>query len=330
VPVEARQLPPLTDDADPASLRTAIEQSLAAYTKSGDAAAQAAAARLLAIFDSTEDGGARRAAVAGALRVVRVRDPLLLTAYYEPELEGSLTPDAAFAHPLYARPTDLVDVDPRALDPECGCRPVAGRLDAGRLRPYPARGDIDTGALAGRGLEIAWAADPFAIFVLHIQGSGLLRLPDGRRLGVHYAGTNGRPFRSLGRTLVERGLLPKDRATLPEIRRYVEGLPPDEQRALLATNERYTFFRLADGGPIGSLGVELTPGRSIASDARLVPPGAVAYLVTPTYRRFVVSQDAGAAVTGAHADLFLGSGPEAEERAGRTRERGRLYVFLPR
>src|SRR6185369_12421008 len=109
----------------------------------------------------------------------------------------------------------------------------------------------------------------------------------------------------------------------------LESVPPEERDALFATNERYTFFRLTEGGPVGSFGVELTPGRSIATDPRLVPPGTVAYLATPTVRRFVVSQDTGGAISGAHADLFLGFGDEAGERAGRTRERGALYLILP-
>jgi len=168
------------------------------------------------------------------------------------------------------------------------------------------------------------------VFLLHVQGSGLLLLPDGTRLGMRYAGTNGRPYRSLGQTLVARGLLPSGRATLPDIRRVLQAMPPDEEQALLATNERYTFFRLSEGGAVGSLGVELTPGRSVATDPRLVPPGTVAYLATPSVHRFVVSQDAGAAVQGAHADLFLGSGPAAGERAGALREHGTLYLLLAR
>lgn len=330
VTVSARDLPVLEDDLDAASLRMAVERTLPVLQRGGDAAADAAARRLLEILDATDDPGARRRAIAREFRVLRVRDPLLLTAYYEPELDARLVAGGAFRHPIYGRPPDLVDVDPHGLDAGCGCRPISGRLERGRLRPYPARGEIDAGALAGRGLEIAWAADPIALFTLHVQGSGILRLEDGRRIGVRYAGTNGRPYRSLGRELVARGRLPRDRAGMSEIRRLLESLPPDDQRRLLALNERYTFFRLAEGRAVGSLGVELTPGRSVATDPRVVPPGTIGYLVTPSVRRFVVSQDTGGAVTGAHADLFLGPGREAEERAGRTRERGRLYLLRPR
>ena len=331
VPVGARALPPLTDDLDLESLRTAVARTLPAYARAGDPAAERAARRLLDVLDRVSDPRARRRTVSEDFHVVRVRAPLLLTAYYEPELDGRLAPDDTFSHPLYARPPDLVDLDPQTIDPSCTtCRRLTGRIVNGRVVPYYSRAEIDGGALAGHGLEIAWAADPIALFVLHVQGSGQLRLPDGRRVAVRYAGSNGRPYTSLGRTLVARGVLPEGQASLPAIRGVLESLAPADRAALLATNERYTFFRLADGDPIGSLGVELTPGRSIATDPRLVPPGALAYLATPSVHRFVVSQDTGGAVVGAHADLFLGAGAEAEEQAGRTRETGVLYLLLPR
>jgi membrane-bound lytic murein transglycosylase A len=333
VAVPPRALPAFVDDLGAESLRQAVLRTMPAYARAGDAGAEAAARTLVRIVETTPDPSTRRAAIARAFRVVRVRDPLLLTAYYEPELAGRLTPDARFAHPLYARPPDLVDLEPGALDASCsGCRRSSGRLDAGRLVPYFSRGEIEAGALAGRGLEIAWVEDPFALFVLHVQGSGRLRLPDGRTFAVRYAGSNGRPYTSLGRTMIARGLLPEGQASLWDIRRVLGALPAPEQRALLATNARYTFFRLLDdpGDPVGSLGVPLTAGRSVATDPRLVPPGALAYLATPSAHRFVVSQDTGGAVAGAHADLFLGSGADAEARAGRTREEGTLYLLLPR
>ncbi|HJQ83461.1 MAG TPA: MltA domain-containing protein, partial [Candidatus Binatia bacterium] len=220
--------------------------------------------------------------------------------------------------------------DPRVLDPGCDCRRLAGRVDGTRLAPYPTRGEIDAGLLAGRDLELAWIADPVDRFVLQVQGSGLLRFEDGRVIGARFAGTNGRPYRSIVPALVARGLVPAGRTTMPEIRAALARLEPDEQATVLATNERYVFFRLAGGGPIGSLGVELTPGRSVATDPKLVPAGTLAYLATPGVRRFVVSQDTGAAIRGAHADLFLGAGREAERRAGAMQDRGTLWVLLPR
>jgi membrane-bound lytic murein transglycosylase A len=296
-------LPAFTDDLEPASLRAAVERTLPAYARTGDERRATAARRLLRIVEGVPDPRDRADTLARDLRIVRVRDSLLLTAYYEPELAGRLGRDGTFRFPIYRRPPDPIDL-PRSA--------------------------IDAGALAGRGLELCWTDDPVALFLLHVQGSGSLRLADGKRLGLRYAGTNGRPYRGLGRTLVERGLLPEGGATVPDIRRLLASMPAAEMMALLATNERYTFFRVADGGPVGSLGVELTPGRSVATDPRLVPPGTLGYLVTPSVRRFVVSQDTGAAITGAHADLFLGAGASAEDLAGRMQERGTLYLLLPR
>ena len=326
VPVRTRELPPLLDDLDLASLETAVERTVPVWQRAGDVGSVAAARALLKTLAREPDPRARRAAVGRLFRPLRVREPLLVTAYYEPELAARMRPDATFRHPIYGRPPDLVDVDPGALDAGCRCAMLAGRLQGGRLVPYPSRAEIEGGALAGRGLEIAWTDDPLGLFLLHVQGSGRLRLADGRLVGVRYAGTNGRAYRSLAQVLVARGLVPAGRATLPEIRRYLAAHPA-EQEALLAENERYTFFRLAGGEPVGSLGIALTPGRSIAADPRLVPPGTVAYLRTPSFTRFVVSQDSGAAIVGARADVFLGAGPEAEERAGQTSERGALYLL---
>ena len=272
---------------------------------------------------------ARRAFIAQAFRVVRVRQPILLTGYYAPELVAHRRPGGDFRHPIYGRPPDLVDVDPSVLD-TCHCRAAAGRVIGDRLFPFFTRAEIDGGALAGRGLEIAWANDPLTLFALHVQGSGQLVLDDGARMGVHFAGTNGRPYRSIGRALMERGLVPPAHATMPELRQYLAGLAPVDQANLLEINERYTFFRLADHGPKGSFGVELTPGRSVATDPRLVPRGTLAYLRSGSATRFIVSHDTGAAVQGAHADLFFGAGADAEDRAGRLKENGSLYLLLPR
>jgi peptidoglycan lytic transglycosylase A len=328
VPVSGRELPSFEDDSDLASLRTALERTYPVYARTSDGGRAAAAMRLLEILSSGMSAAERRKAIAHEFRVVRVRDPLLLTAYYEPELAGSLKRTGRYRYPLYARPHDLVDVDPASLDGECTCRRLAGRVREGRLERYPTRREIDVdGALAGRGLEVAWTEDPVQLAVLHVQGSGQLRLENGRLMGVRFAGTNGRPYTSLGSALRSRGLV--DGGGLPAIRRALSAMSPAEQADVLASNERYTFFKLASGGAVGSLGVELTPGRSVATDPRLVPPGAVAWVETAGYRRFVVAQDAGAAIVGAHADMFLGAGAEAEERAGRTKERGGMFVVAP-
>jgi membrane-bound lytic murein transglycosylase A len=322
------RFPSFVDDQGTASLKLAVERTIAAARRRKDAATIQNAERFLAVIASP-DPDTRRTAIAHAFRLMRVRDPLLLTAYYEPELQARRTPDAQYRFPIYSRPPDLLDVDPAGLDPSCQCRLQAGRLENERVVPYPARRDIAAGALAGRGLELAWTDDPFTLFSLHVQGSGQLVLPDGSRIAARYAGTNGRPYKSLGRALIDRGYLDGG-VTWDRIREVMGPLPDAERDDLFATNERFTFFRLTHGLATGSYGTELVPERSVAVDPKLVPLGSIGYLVTPTTQRFVVAQDTGAAVRDAHADLFLGFGPGVEARASRVKETGTLYVLTPR
>lgn len=297
---------PLDDDLDLESLRTAIERTIPAYEHGGRLAAAEAARSLLVTIESEHDPAVRGRALARAFRPMRVREPLLLTSYYEPEIAVSEEPDAAHRFPLYRRPPDLTS-------------------------PYYSRAEIDAGALAGRGLELAWTDDAFELFSLHVQGSGRARFPDGHVGGIRFAGTNGLPFRSLGLVMIQRGLLAREEASLFSIRRVMKTLPEAEQRALMAENPRYVFFTMTDGskGPVGSMGVELTAMRSVATDPELVPPGTIAYIATPTIRRFVVAQDTGGAIRGAHADLFAGSGEAAEQFAGGQKERGMMWVLVP-
>jgi membrane-bound lytic murein transglycosylase A len=307
VPVEPDALPEFTDDLDIRSLRLAVERTMPKWAGAGDADSTLAASRLLEAIENGANGDARRLAVAIAYEVSQTRDPLLMTSYYEPELAARARPDAVFRYPIYKRPPDLVDKE-----------------------PYASRADIDAGVLAGRGLELAWTDDPLRLFLLHVQGSGRLRMDDGRVVPIMFAGTNGRPYTALAKVLMAEGLLTREEATIPGVKRVMAGLDPARQAELMARNERYTFFRLGKGGVIGSLGVELTPGRSIAADPAVVPPGSLAYLVTDKARRFVVVQDTGGAIKGAHVDLFVGPGQKAEAFAGEARERGTLYVLTPR
>jgi len=305
-PVSGRGVPPLVDDLEVESLRLALARTVPAYERAGRADAVAAATRLLHVLTVTKDPAERRRLLARSFRMVRVRDPLLVTSYYEPELAVSERPDARYRFPIYRRPQDL-------------------------RQPYFSRAEIDAGALAGRKLELAWTDDAFELFSLHVQGCGRARFPDGRIAGIRFAGTNGLEYQSLGRLLVERGLLRKGEASMFAIRELFATMPLAEQRALMNENPRYVFFTMTDGkrGPVGSLGVELTPMRSVATDPELVPGGTIAYVVTPTIRRFVVAQDTGGAIRGAHVDVFAGSGWSAEQFAGRQQERGTLYLLMP-
>lgn len=267
----------------------------------------------------------------------------LFTGYYEPLLQGSTTPDLRFRYPLYRRPPDLVTVELGRFAPDLDGKRIAGRLENGRLVPFPDRAAIEAGALAGRGLELVWVDDPIALFFLHIQGSGQIELTDGRRMRVGYAGWNGREYYAIGRTLIERGEIPKEEMSLFAIRDWLEA-NPDEAQELMNANPSYVFFRelgdLADAvGPPGSMGVPLTPGRSLAVDRRFVPLGSPLWLDTtaPTpqgeapLRRLMVAQDTGGAIKGpVRGDVFWGAGELAEYLAGHMKQRGRLYILLPK
>jgi membrane-bound lytic murein transglycosylase A len=269
------------------------------------------------------------------------------TGYYTPLLGGALSAGGPFRYPLYGKPSDLLNFDVARVVPGCDCATGVrtGRLENGVAVPYYTRADIDgAGALRDRGLEIAWTDDPVALFFLHIQGSGQLLLQDGRRVHVNYAATNGRPFQSIGPVLAKRGGLPPGGGSMQTMRSYLDS-HPEERDTILHENPRYTFFRLDDDGPFGSTQVKLTPGRSIATDPSIFPPGSLAYIRTQMPRfdpatqqvtwvpltRFVLNQDKGAAIKGpARVDVYFGHDDAAEAVAGRMSAVGELYFLVPR
>jgi membrane-bound lytic murein transglycosylase A len=267
----------------------------------------------------------------------------LFTGYYEPLLHGSRVPDGVYRYPLYRRPADLVSVDLGQFDPELKGRRIGGRVQDGRLVPYADRAAIDRGALAGRGLELIWVDDPVDRFFLEIQGSGQVRLPDGAMVRVGYADQNGRPYRAIGKDLIEIGAIPREQMSMQAIRDWL-GANPGEAPAMMAYNPSVVFFTelkdlAAADGPLGAQGVPLTPGRSLAVDRKFLPLGAPIWLDTtaPTsggdqpLRRLVIAQDTGGAIRGpVRGDLFWGAGPEAEHLAGHMKSPGRLYLLLPR
>ena len=220
---------------------------------------------------------------------------------------------------------------------------VIGRIEGESFVPYYSRREIDDlGSLRGRGYEIAWVKDPIDLFFLHIQGSGVLRLPDGSQIKVGYAGANGRAYRSIGRLLIDDGKIPREEMSMQRLRRYLTD-HPDERSEIMAYNESYVFFRFLRDGPVGSLEVPITPGRSIATDSRLFPKGALAFIYTqkpvldPTgqligwtpFLRFVLNQDTGGAIRGPQrVDLYFGTGDSAAASAGYMNSPGKLYFVL--
>jgi len=354
-------LPPLVDDLDPGSLRTAIERSIEFYERRAtqtfvagghpySGADFAAALRpLLAELAGPGDSRTLDALIRSNFRVLRAtgqNQPVRFTGYYTPVLRASLERTGPYQHPIYGRPPDLMTLDASRIVHGCACVTglLAGRMQDGLIVPYYTRAAIERdGALRGLGLEIAWTDDPIGLFFLHVQGSGRLVLPDGQILHINYAGTNGHPYRSIGRILADRGALPPRGGSMQVVRDYL-ATHPLERDAVLQQNQRYTFFRVADTGPVGSIEVEVTAGRSIATDPAVFPPGALAYIRTRVpvigddntvagwapLRRLVLNQDAGAAITGpARVDIYFGAGEGAEHVAGRMAAEGELYFLVP-
>jgi membrane-bound lytic murein transglycosylase A len=311
-------------------------------------AEQARALRALAGVLAEAPGPERLAAyVRGAFEVLEsvgaTDGRMLVTGYYEPVIEASERPSPEYPVPVLGLPDDLVEVRLETFDPRFRGERLFGRVEGRRLVPYWRRAEIDAGRLAGRGLELAWARDPVDVFFMEIQGSGTLRFPDGREQRVGYAGANGRAYRAIGRLLIDEGRVPREAMSMQAIRAWLAANPGERQR-VLQHNESFIFFRPLSGPPEGSLGRPLTPGRSIATDSRLFPPGALAFLDTERperiadgavrwtpLARFVLNQDTGGAIRGAgRVDFFWGRGEEAAFAAGLMRQPGRLHFLVPR
>lgn len=270
---------------------------------------------------------------------------VLVTGYYEPILNGSLIKTDRFRYPLYRMPDETVTVRLNRFNSEFGNEILVGRLKGKEVVPHYSRKEIDTDqVLAGRGLELAWVDDPVELFILHIQGSGRIRLPDGKIVRVNYAQKNGKPFRGLTTYMVKKGFLTEAQKGYEHMKAYLQA-NPDVRDEIMNYNESYIFFRIVEEGPIGSLGLPIIGARSIATDPAVFPKGAAGLLVsrkpvfdkegkveswTP-YMRIVFSHDAGGAIKGpGRVDLFCGTGADAERVAGSLKEKGRLYFLAPR
>lgn len=262
----------------------------------------------------------------------------LITGYYEPLLRGSRSSGGRFDQPVYGVPDDLVTVDLGELYPELRNLRLRGRLSGKKLVPYFSRGEIaaQEGHFPAR--VLLWVDDAVELFFLHVQGSGRVKLPDGNLVRLAYADQNGHPYQSVGRLLVERGELRLEEASMQGIQAWGRANPA-KLADLLNANPSYVFFRegpAGNEGPLGSLGVPLTPERSLAVDPRSIPLGAPLFLATTQpnsarpLNRLMLAQDTGGAIKGTvRADFFWGFGPQAGEQAGRMRQSGRLWVLLP-
>jgi membrane-bound lytic murein transglycosylase A len=267
---------------------------------------------------------------------------VLFTGYYQPLIAGSLVSTAEYRYPVYGKPADLATAERVTLRPFKTVKKVFGRVEGERFKPYYSRREIDElGVLRGRGDEIAWTKDPIDLFFLHVQGSGILRLPDGRSLHLGYAAGNGRPYRSIGRLLIDNGKISQEEMSMQRLRQYL-ARHAAQRSEIMAYNEHYVFFRILENDSVGSLGIPLTAGRSIATDGGLFPGGALALIATQSpvldagrslsgwrpVTRFVLNQDTGSAIRGPRrADLYFGSGSEPGAQAGFMNRRGKLYFL---
>ncbi|MCJ2006508.1 murein transglycosylase A [Methylobacterium sp. J-092] len=318
----------------------------------GSPADLAAACTAAAALDRTGAGWPERARRFfqerfSAYRVVRPADGTeperktgFLTGYFEPQLEGSLAPGPGFAAAVLARPDDLVTLAPGETRPGLDPALRAGRAAAAGFEAYPDRAAIEDGAIAGRTRPLLWLRDAVDLFVLQVQGSGRVRLPDGSAIRVLYDGKNGRPYTSIGKLLVAEGHLALNDLSLARWTAWLRA-HPDHARRLMRMNASYIFFRtepVTDPalGPPGAAGAPLSPGRSLAVDGTLWRYGLPFWLEgrlpgQPGSGHLVVAADTGSAILGpARGDLYVGTGAAAGVAAGDLHTKPGFVVLLPK
>ena len=268
---------------------------------------------------------------------------VLYTGYYEPNLRGSLSPSGENRFPIYAKPPDLISVDLSLFKEEYAGERIVARYTDQKILPYYDRSKIDyEGVLKGNTEVLAWVEDPIDVFFLQIQGSGKIYLDSGDVLNVHYHTSNGRPYRSIGKLLIDKKKITVKEMSMQKIRQYLNS-HPDEIKEVFNYNPSYVFFQNEPNGPLGNINVKLTPGRSIALDRRIFPKAALCFIETEKpdvdgagqiqswrrFTRFAMNQDTGGAIRGpGRADIFWGNGPYAEIAAGHLKHTGNLYFLV--
>ena len=361
--LEPADPPELGDDQEVASLRAAIASSLRYLRKKPAKAATSFGAEAVLFSDlartleqvdaKLEELGLGEdfyAWLQGAVRFYEsTAEEVRYTGYHLASLRGSRKKAGRYKYPLYRRPADMLPVELHRFhffEKFPGLpRRINARVDERkRVVPYLSREDIDfEEKLAGKGLELLWGDSRVDIHSLHVQGSGVVQLEGGGEVLVGFADSNGLKFKGVGGYLLEQGRIASNQASYQGVQRYLRE-HPGELREILSQNARYIFFRELEGGPVGSLGVELTPHRSIAVDHDVFPSAALALIETTKpvfdeagklvrwkpFRRLVVAQDSGAAIkTAGRVDMYCGYGPENERLAGSMHQPGRLWFLGP-
>jgi membrane-bound lytic murein transglycosylase A len=268
---------------------------------------------------------------------------MMFTGYYEPLLRGNLIPSKGYCYPVFALPDDLLKIDLSLFSEKWNGKKIVGRLLNGTVIPYYTRKQITNSYLSrGKMRPLLWVDNQIDLFFLQIQGSGKVKLERGKILNLHYAGTNGHPYRSIGSLLIKQEKIAKEEMSMQKIKAYLTH-HPDEIQDIFNFNPSYVFFQIETEGPLGNLNVPLTPARSIATDQHIFPPAVLCYIQTQKpvvdkhgdirkwidFGRFVLNQDTGGAIRGAgRADLFCGHGAYAEITAGHLRHDGDLYTLI--
>ncbi len=361
VKLQPHQFPDFSDDMSYGSMETAIDQSFNylerldastpfrfgpdTFTASHLAKSMKAFCELIKQNRSAEK---LRKAIEASFWVYRSvgsdgRGKVLFTGYYEPALQGSMHPSPDYPYPVYRKPDDWVRIDLGLFNPNYAGKRIVGRYVNQSVVPCFSREEIDSkGRLRQKGSELLWVSDRVDLFFLHIQGSGRVLLEDGTALHVNYDCNNGRPYRSIGKLLIDEGTISEEEMSMQRIRAFMENNPQDIER-IFNHNESYVFFRLVDQGPIGAIEVPLTSGRCVATDLSLFPKAALAFIQSEkpsvgedgtiqsweTFGRFVLNHDTGGAIRGpGRLDLFWGSGPYAETAAGHMKHEGTLYFLV--
>ncbi len=282
---------------------------------------------------SSTSSGAASAFFSRWFETVQVGDGrAFATGYFIPEIAGSRDRRTGYDTPIYARPPDLIDVDLGRFSDALKGKKIRGRVEGTNFIPYYDRAAIEAGSLDGRARILGWAADPVELFFLQVQGSGLVRTPDGSVIRIGYDSQNGRDYTGIGALMKSRGLLGPGQSNMQGIVAWLH-THPDEGRAIMRENKSFVFFRVLDGPPLGALGLPLGDATSVAADPKFVPLGAPVFLSMDRTDAtgLWVAQDTGGAIKGANRfDTFWGAGDDARATAGGMSAHGTAFLLLPK